>query len=141
MAKGNIELKLKIDHYAFEKALKNALSAQISYNTDALLQVAKYILALSQQKVPVDTGALKASGFVGRTSNSYDVPRIRIGYGGFADKVNPKTGRYASTYAVIVHEDLSKVHTVGEAKYLEKAILEVLPEIESLIASFKQKGR
>ncbi|MNU03208.1 hypothetical protein D3C72_2471540 [compost metagenome] len=45
-----------------------------------------------------------------------------IGYGGNGDPVNPKTGRRASEYMVVVHEDLSAKHTTGNAKFLERPV-------------------
>lgn len=55
--------------------------------------------------VPVDTGALRASGFV----EGLDAEgTVLLGFGG-----------PAAPYAVIVHEDLTVTHKVGQAKYLE----------------------
>src|SRR6059036_477727 len=55
--------------------------------------------------VPVDTGALRASGFVDGPDAA---GTVTLGFGG-----------PAAPYAVIVHEDLTVTHKVGQAKYLE----------------------
>lgn len=83
------------------------------------------ILRESRDRVPVDTSALKNSGFA-------DVPawvtpglaRVTVGFGG-----------PAAEYAVIVHEDLEAHHDVGGPKYLESVILEHAPGFADRIAA------
>lgn len=69
----------------------------------------------AKTRTPVDTGTLRASGTV-------LPPRIRGGSvtvtGGF--------GGAAKDYALEVHENLKMSHTVGEAKFLERAWLDRL---------------
>lgn len=75
----------------------------------ALVEEAETIITASkQQYVPVDTAALKNSGFVQPRAVSESRFEVTLGFGG-----------PAAPYAVIVHEDLTKRHTVGQAKYLE----------------------
>ena len=75
----------------------------------ALYTEASEILTISQRDyVPVDTGALRASGFI-------EDPQLRPGGASFAIGFRGS----AAPYAVIVHEDLTKRHPVGQAKYLE----------------------
>ncbi len=70
-------------------------------------------LAFSQLIVPVDTGALKGSGFV-------ELPKVRggeilvtVGYGG-----------PAAPYAWDVHENLDMKHDAGEEpKFLEQGLM------------------
>jgi hypothetical protein len=66
------------------------------------------IMAAAKKLCPVDTGALRASGFV-------EIPVLKggrvvllMGFGG-----------PAASYAYKVHEDLTARHTVGQAKFLE----------------------
>lgn len=48
---------------------------------------------------------------------------------------------YAMPYAVYVHEDLSKYHPVGEAKFLEKAAVAFKDVLGQDIAAAKRAGR
>jgi hypothetical protein len=73
-----------------------------------LKQRAFRIYEVSQRLVPVDLGALKASGFVSLPDIQGDWIEITIGYGG-----------PAAPYAFYVHEDLEAFHDDGQAKYLE----------------------
>jgi len=74
-----------------------------------LFQEANVILTASKQDyVPVDTGVLRASGFVEPPVETPNGGSVTLGFGGGA-----------IDYAVIVHEDLTKQHPVGQAKYLE----------------------
>lgn len=66
------------------------------------------ITAAKQQYVPVETGALRASGFVAPPHVSGHRVAVVMGFGG-----------PSAPYALIVHEDLTKRHPVGSAKYLE----------------------
>lgn len=67
--------------------------------------------------VPVDLGALRSSGHVGdpeRSGDGRDV-EIMLSFGG-----------PAAPYALVQHENLDYVHRVGEAKYLEKPLMEAV---------------
>lgn len=64
------------------------------------------IMSDSIPRVPVDTGNLRASGYVTLPKDH----TVEIGYGGSA-----------KSYAVPVHEKTEVRHEVGEAKYLERA--------------------
>lgn len=77
------------------------------------------ILAQSRPLVPVDTGALRASGYVTQPIKEGNVIFVLIGYGGVAAKFNPKTGESTGNYALFVHENLDAFHHVGMAKFLE----------------------
>lgn len=74
-----------------------------------LYQEAQIVMSAAQQDyVPVDTGALRASGFVEPPTPTHTGASITLGFGG-----------PSAPYAVYVHEDLTKRHPVGQAKYLE----------------------
>jgi hypothetical protein len=77
------------------------------------------ILASSQGLVPVDTTALKSSGYVTEPERKGDQLEVLIGYGGPAAQINIKTGESTDGYALYVHENLEAHHPVGTAKYLE----------------------
>lgn len=72
----------------------------------------------SQQKTPVDTGNLKGGAYTGIIRR--DPHEVEIGYQAF--------------YAVYVHERLELAHTVGEAKFLEKALTESERDVLDQIA-------
>lgn len=102
----------------------------------ALYREAQGILAQSQALVPVDTGALLASGYVTTPQRSSDRVTVTVGYGGVAGgMVSPATAamyfqtgphghrasgeRDPAIYAIYVHENLEAHHPVGSAKFLE----------------------
>jgi hypothetical protein len=77
----------------------------------ALRHEAQEAFAHSQDEVPVDTGALKASGRVRPESGVYNRGNdvyVELTYGGTAVE-----------YGVYVHENLEAFHPHGKAKYLE----------------------
>lgn len=94
-------------------------------------QACSDILNNSLNQVPRETGTLASTGF-------YDVSRRTdikgytyegtVGYAGMTgigvqhDAINPKSGAPASTYAVVVHEDLMAIHPTGKAKFLEDPV-------------------
>lgn len=77
------------------------------------------IMAASQGLVPVDTSALRSSGYVQEPVREGNRVVVTLGYGGPAAKINSKTGESTDGYAIIVHENLEAFHPVGSAKFLE----------------------
>src|SRR5512143_3642237 len=88
--------------HAAAEAGPQAVAAALFVEAEAIMTVSK------EQYVPVDTGALRASGHVVPPKISGTNVMVELGYGG-----------PSAPYAVIVHEDLTKRHKVGQAKYLE----------------------
>lgn len=92
-------------------------------------QACREVLEESLKQVPRDTGTLASTAFYEvsrRTARKGYVYEGTIGYAGAAgagfkhDAVNPRTGKPASSYAIIVHEDLTVAHPGGgKAKFLE----------------------
>ena len=78
----------------------------------------------SQAQVPIDTGALRASGIVTKPYISGNTVTVEIGYGGAA-----------APYAAIVHEDLEANHEVGKAKFLEDPLTQAIPELGKSVAN------
>ena len=125
---------------ACEAAIRN-----VGAGTKAAAELAGWsIMSDSLGEVPIDTGTLASSAFLG-ISRRADVKSYRygavLGYGdteGIAgqvdfgpiewhmeptNNVNPKNGYQASTYAAKVHEDLEMPHpNGGKAKFLEDPI-------------------
>lgn len=91
----------------------------------ALYQQAEAVLTRSKAEfVPVDTGALRNSGHVVPPDMAQPVISVTIGFGG-----------PAAPYAAIVHEDLTKRHPVGGAKYLSRPLREAIPRIRAAITA------
>lgn len=77
----------------------------------AMRQELEAVLGLAKKKAPVDSGRLRASGYVTEPEIKNDVV------------LNGEVG-FSAEYAVYVHERTELRHVVGEAKFLEKAINE-----------------
>jgi hypothetical protein len=92
----------------------------------ALYQEAEKVMTVSKaQYVPVDSGALRASGEV-------LPPEISPGH----VSVTLAFGNSSVNYALIVHENLEARHPVGSAKYLEIPLLEAAPRIPGNLAAY-----
>jgi hypothetical protein len=102
---------------AFSRRVGQALGAEMYLEGEG-------IMAQSKELVPVDTGALRASGYVELPVIDGLGASVELGYGGPASRPNPKTGEETDVYAIIVHEDLEAHHKVGIAKYLEIPFLQ-----------------
>jgi len=85
--------------------------------------------------VPVDTGNLRASGYVDQPDYSVGGVTVELGFGGPAGggNVDGDSNTQDVGYAVYVHEDLSKHHTVGQAKYLETPIMDEQANIQQAV--------
>lgn len=92
----------------------------------ALRNEAQEAFAVSQDEVPVDTGALKASGRVR--------PEIGVYERGNELSVELTYGGTAMEYAIIVHENLESFHPHGKAKYLEDPMSRQVQGISGRIA-------
>jgi hypothetical protein len=99
------------------------------------------IFVESQNLVPVDTGALKASGHINTQSVPYS---IEYGGGGYW---TGETGRgKVVDYAVVVHEDMSVNHNPPtQAKYLELPLVQnqqvLIDNIRTKITQFFSRSR
>jgi hypothetical protein len=92
----------------------------------ALRHEAQEVLTQSLDEVPVDTGALKASGRVN--------PASGVILSGENIMVEVVFGSTATSYAIPVHENLEAHHPHGKAKYLEGPLLRQLNGISGRIA-------
>lgn len=77
------------------------------------------IMEASKGLVPVDTSALRSSGYVKEPVRDINMITVELGYGGPAARINKKSGESTDGYALIVHENLEAFHPVGTAKFLE----------------------
>lgn len=83
---------------------------------EAAESAGQLILDASQELVPVDTGALKASGRLVHE----DGAQVAIVYG--QEDGAGRDGQDTAAYAVPQHERLDFQHATGQAKYLETAL-------------------
>lgn len=105
------------------------VAASLYYEAELMMTEAKRL-------TPVDTGALRASGIVEQPV---------IGLGGFGSDVSVRLGfgGPAAPYAVYVHENLDPnvQHKVGQAKFLETAVLNgVVGLAERIADSMREAG-
>ena len=78
-----------------------------------LLTNGEVIMTDAKLRTPVDTGTLRASGFVALVDKGAMPKKVELSFGGAA-----------GAYAIYVHERLDVYHPVGEAKFLENAVNE-----------------
>lgn len=91
----------------------------------ALYQEASNVIAHSQQDlVPVDTGTLKASGTVLPPERVGSRTTVTLGYGGAA-----------KDYAEIQERREDFHHKVGQAHYLEQAVMDAVPGLGERLAA------
>ena len=107
------------------KKLERAIPLEVAA---ALYQEALLITANSMRRTPVEFGTL-------RDSHETSAPRWK----GKTLQVDIQVGGPAAPYAVIVHEDMSLRHDPpwgkgGEAKFLEKALMEAEPGLRDRLA-------
>lgn len=103
-------------HVAYVPPRVNAALAVHEVLGEAAKAAADVVLEESQRLVPVDTGALAASGKVTRE----DGPSAVISYGQ-SDGAG-RDGRDTADYAIPVHERMDVSHPIGQAKFLEAAL-------------------
>lgn len=94
------------------------------------------IMAESQPLVPVDTSALRSSGYVLEPVYDISTVTVTLGYGGPAAKINPKTGESTDSYALTVHENLEAFHKVGTAQFLAMPFDQAKPGMVDRLATF-----
>ena len=90
----------------------------------ALYQEAQIDMTESKKRCPVDRGTLRASGHVLKPEREGTMVSVDMVYGGAAE-----------TYAIIQHEELDFLLTVGQAKSLESVILETAPHLRNRVAA------
>jgi len=112
--------KIKIEGAsAIIRALKKQKPEQRRGLVKGLVLAGLFLQRKSQQVVPVDTGALKASAFTRKT--------------GVGRSTNVTVG-YTMDYAVFVHENLDARHKPGKtAKYLERPARKFMGRMRDII--------
>lgn len=95
------------------------------------------IMTTAKTLTPVDTGALRASGHVTGPTRTADRLHVDLSFGGPAG--SEAAGVFVG-YAIPVHEDLTKHHPVGQAKFLEQPVREAARGMaERLAAGLKRE--
>lgn len=104
-----------------------------------LFELGNDILRRSDELIPVDTGTAKGSGRV-MFSPGAGGPRVVVGYG-YGEKTNPKTGEPAIGYVIPLHERVEVPHETGQAKFLEQAAQELLPQAAAQVGALIRRAR
>lgn len=108
---------------ALQRELKRRAREAPKALAGALFIEAERIMGKSKRIVPVDKGALRASGHVQLPVIKGKKVSVTLGYGGAAVR-----------YAVIVHEKPARHNAPTQWKYLEKPLNEAIPGMGSRIA-------
>jgi hypothetical protein len=108
---------------ALQRELKRRARGAPKALARALFLEAEQIMGKSKRLVPVDTGALRASGHVQPPKISGKKVSVLLGYGGAA-----------APYAVFVHERPARHNSPTMWKYLETPLNEAIPGMAGRIA-------
>lgn len=92
----------------------------------ALYAAGNAVMTNAKQRAPLDTGVLRASGYVALPTTGNN-PSCEVGFGGAA-----------KAYAMAQHEHTEYRHEVGEAKFLEKAFHDV--DVKGIIQKILKEG-
>lgn len=105
---------------------------------------AERIMPLARERVPVLTGELMASSHLEQPTHHGNEVHVTMGFGGppGIGNLEGETNAVDVDYAVYVHEDLMKAHHGGQAKFLESAIVDTVPDMmASLVEKVTEKTR
>jgi hypothetical protein len=117
------------------KAALAALGAQAPrVLASAFLQEAEVVMEKAKELTPVDSGNLKSTGRVIPPVLEGDTLTVTLTFGG------PAANGEEVHYAVYVHENLTARHPVGEAKFLERPVLEWADVAEARLAAHVGKA-
>ena len=121
-----MEIKCKMDMKSMAELfsnMKGVLDQAILEGGEAMYEFARDVIMLeSTAECPKDTWTLVSTNYTNRPVYFADRVVVEIGYGGAEDKVNPKSGKMASSYAQEVHERLLIIHPIGNAKFFENPV-------------------
>lgn len=93
----------------YKKWVESVRKTDSAGTREQLIKIGQSILARAVDLAPMDTGYLKSSGLLVVKENSVVIT-------------------FQAPYATYVHEDMSKTHTTGRAKFLEIAVQEFFPD-------------
>ena len=102
-----------------------------------LMMEGEELIAAAKPLVPVLHGFLRSSGFVQlpEINKASGQVSIEAGFGGIAGSGNQGGSNLKDVgYAVYVHEDMTKHHQVGQAKFLEQPFRERMATMSDRLA-------
>lgn len=113
-----------------------------------LFEAGSIMLGDAQGRVPVDTGNLRASGFVVTTTlqNLGESARPTAEATAMVTRTETEVtavvgfGGPSAPYALVQHERTDFHHTVGEAKYLENAVKAHAAEVPVILAAHMERA-
>lgn len=108
-----MQIQGKMNAANLQSRLRRVLQGTSATVGKGLAQSATRIAEESKARTPVQSGALRDSTRVSGPEVTPTGARVRVAVGGASQ-----------AYAVQVHEDMSAVHPVGGAKFLERAAAE-----------------
>ena len=115
------------------KAALRKASRRLSHAGSAgIYAAAAAIIIEAKKRAPVDTGALKSSGYATLPNSSNTV---EIGFGGYGQTSH--SGAFPEEYAIDQHETDWYNHAIGEAHYLVNAINSALAGRGALVKMAK----
>jgi hypothetical protein len=106
--------------YAFNQRLLARSARKVQAFQRGVRQAGYYVFQLTQAAVPVETGELKASGWM-RFAGRGTTFTFTIGY--------------SAEYAIYVHEDLTAYHPQGQAKYVEAPMRQARGTVNTMIVA------
>jgi hypothetical protein len=106
--------------YAFNQRLRTRAERKVWAFQAGVRKAGYYVFQLTQAAVPVDTGELKASGWM-RFAGAGNTFTFTIGY--------------SAPHAIYVHEDLTVYHAQGQAKFVEGPMRQARGTVNTIIVS------
>lgn len=100
-----------------KEATRKASKRLSSAGRAGIYAAAQEIIRDAKNRAPVDTGALRESGYATMPDSGN---RVEIGFGGHGN--TSASGAYPEDYAIPQHEREDYNHRIGQAKYLIDAI-------------------
>lgn len=138
MAKGGYAV-LDISYSSVQKNIELMIDKVDRGTKKATLAAVQEIYDKSLELVPRETNTLADSAYYEVIGNSKIGFTGLVGYGGNGDPINPISGEHASAYAIPVHEDLTAKHPTGQAKFLERAVLDYQASTLGKYATFLRR--
>lgn len=109
---------------AFKAKIAQALEAGKTAASAGLYAGGNVIMEEAKRRSPVDTGAMRGSGYVTLPEERGSTIVVEVGFGG-----------PAGDYAAEQHENMTYRHPVGQAKYLESAMDDKAGDARDTIAA------
>ena len=137
-----MEISCKMDMKTIDQLIGNLRKMLENVKVEGaaeLKAIGEGIMIESALECPRDTWTLFSSGYVKEPVVTSNKVAVEIGYGGPEDKQNPKTGKMASAYMMIVHEtppdQLGGHHPVGKWKFFEDPVRRSERKFEEQLAN------